>query len=294
MGAALFFSTLSFLIGGGVAHAHPSFAVVEQHARAGDTVHFSIAGAKSRVDYEIEVHDREVLEGSAAGNLITGEFTMPALGEDARTVKIEAELRQSGKKTKSKPKIEYLGLALPATEAAPAEGPPVPVALPNAVLAPASTPAAATPPSPAAVTPKASGTPASPARAVRRGRSETGRKSAKRNRVERRGRVERQGRKAAHRKQARRGKRSRRPPARTAPLFDGVPEPGSGGFRASDGDGFAAINAIVPPTTVADAAATRAAGAALPLAVLVPGLLGLAALTLTATALHRRRALRRR
>jgi len=45
---------------------------------------------------------------------------------------------------------------------------------------------------------------------------------------------------------------------------------------------------------VASATADQAAGAELPVALLIPGLLGLAALTLAGTALHRRRTLRRR
>ena len=282
---------------GGVAHAHPSFAVAEQQARAGDTVHFSIAGARSRVNYEIEVADRDVVQGSAAGDLISGEFTMPALGESARTVKVEAEMRESGKKTKAKPKIEYLGLALPPSEPAPAEEPPATVALPNAVLAPASpAPASAHESAPApAAAPKSAGTPVSPARAVRRGPRRARRTGARRRTVERPRRAEAKTRKAHRQRSSRKTRSTRRPHARTAPLFDGVPEPGAGGFHSQGGEGFSALNAILPPTvTVAGATADRAAGAELPVALLIPGLLGLAALTLTATALRRRRTLRRR
>ncbi len=106
--AALLLSTLFLFTGGGVAHAQPTFAVAEQHARAGDTIHFSIAGATSRVDYEIEVADKDVLRGSAAGAMIAGEFTMPDLGAGARTVEVEAEMRHSGRMTKAEPRIEYL------------------------------------------------------------------------------------------------------------------------------------------------------------------------------------------
>ncbi len=294
-------SILFLLTGGGIAHAHPSFSVVEQQARAGDTVHFSITGARSRVNYEIEVADRDVVQGSAAGTLITGEFTMPALGESARTFKVEAEMHESGRKTKVKPKIEYLGLALPRSEPPKTEELAAPVSLPSAVAAPASpAPASAREFAPApAAAPASTATPASPARAVKRGTRRARRTGTRGRAVARSHRAKAKTRakagKAHRGRSARKTRSTRRPLARTAPLFDGVPEPGSGGFHTGADEGFSALNAILPPTvTVAGATADRAAGAELPVALLIPGLLGLAALTLTAAALHRRRTLRRR
>jgi hypothetical protein len=293
-------STLFVLTGGGTAHAHPGFAVVEQQARAGDTVHFSITGARNRVNYEIEVADREVVQGSATGTLITGEFTMPALGESARTFKVEAEMYESGKKTKVKPKIEYLGLALPRPEPARVEEPAAPVALPNALPAPnVPAPASAHESAPApAAAPATTAAPVSPARAVRRGTRRARRTDTRRHTRARPHRAEAGGLKphrGRHARKTRKTRSRRGPHARTAPLFDGVPEPGSGSFDPGSVKGFSALNAILPPTvTVAGATADNAAGADPPVALLVPGLLGLAALTLAGTALHRRRTLRRR
>ena len=90
------------------AHTDLSFVLTgpETQARAGDPVHFSITGAQKLVSYELEVADTEVLEGSA----VSGQFTMPDLGEAARVVTVEAELRGPGKKkTTVKRKLMYLG-----------------------------------------------------------------------------------------------------------------------------------------------------------------------------------------
>ena len=289
--AGVLLSALVFLSSVAVAHAQGDFVVTETQARAGDAVHFAITGTSGRVEYELEVGDEDVLRGSATGNPIAGEFAMPDLGGKARPVKVEAEWRVSGKRKKVKHTLEYLGLALPPAKAEPApESAPAPapaVATPNAVLSPSPAPVAVPAPAAAPVTPKASGTGASPARAVRRGRRRTAPIAHRgRNRVERRGRAE--GR-TGERRRGQRGKRSRRLRARTAPLFDGVPEPGSGRYRESSPSGFAALNAIVSPTTAA-----RSADAGLPVAILVPGMLGLAAIALSGMALHRRRVLNRR
>ncbi len=99
-------------------------------------------------------------------------------------------------------------------------------------------------------------------------------------------------RKARH-ERGDRDARSKSPRARTAPLFDGVPEPQSGGAKGPGGTG-AALDAIAAPKTVADATATRATDTEISASMLVPGLLGMAALTLAGAALHRLRTLRRR
>ena len=132
-----------------VAHTDLGFVLSgpETQARAGDPVHFSITGAQKLVSYELEVGDKEVLEGSA----VSGQFTMPDLGQAARTVTVEAELRGPGKKkTTVKRKFQYLGPALEAerpSEAEPVVLPPVPQQA-VAVPAPVHTPAAAVIPAP--------------------------------------------------------------------------------------------------------------------------------------------------
>ena len=80
--------------------------------------------------------------------------------------------------------------------------------------------------------------------------------------------------------------RTKRRAARTAPLFDGIRESGSGPRSAAqaDGPGFLSMNAIAPPTSVLSAA--RADG--LNAAVIVPALLALVALAIAGTALLRK------
>ena len=105
-----------------VAHADPSFVLAESQARAGDAVHFSITGGEDRVTYELEVADRDVLKGEADGDsgAVSGQFTMPDLGAAAKSVTVEAEIRDDDDdKTTVKRKLQYLGPALAA--AAPAE-----------------------------------------------------------------------------------------------------------------------------------------------------------------------------
>ena len=302
--AGVLISALVFFTSAGAAHAHPYFTVTEEQARAGDVVHFAIAAAKTRVDYELEIDDRDVLQGSGAGSVITGEFTMPDLGERAKTVKVEAEMRESGKgKKKVKQKVEYLGPASaspapdpPASDPAPAAGPSPQAGAPSAVT-PNAVLAAPQQPPPA---PKAAATPAAPAPAVkretRRSRSRapsTRERPARRAGAQRKRTVHRRERTTSRRPAAARRHRAGRLAPRTAPLFDGVPEPGSRKpvASASAGPTTSSLNALVPPAASLGAEATERDR--LRLALLVPALAAMAALALAGTALQRHRSLRR-
>ena len=93
------------------------------------------------------------------------------------------------------------------------------------------------------------------------------------------------------RERDRAGKRSRRSILlpRTAPLFDGVPEPGAGKSADEDG-GFLGLNAIAP-RDVAIGAARAVTGGGTQSAVLVPALVAVVGGALAAAALIRRRRL---
>jgi hypothetical protein len=95
---------------------------------------------------------------------------------------------------------------------------------------------------------------------------------------------------AKHNSPTRKKRAKRRLLPRTAPLFDGVPELGSGGAAAGD-DGYSSLNAIAPPAATPNGTSTGSRG--LSAAVAVPGLLALAALALAGATLHRRRRLAR-
>jgi hypothetical protein len=285
VGAAVFLGTLFLLASVAAAHSDLGFVLTgpETQARAGDAVHFSVTNPQKLVSYELEVGDTEVLGGSA----VSGQFTMPNLGEASRTVTVEAELRGPGKKkTTVKRKLLYLG---PALEAG---GPPVaqPVDLPVVPQQPVSapvpihTPAAAGIPAPAALAPAAK--PRSAGAPKRHARK---RHSVKRQRHTSK------SRRATHRKRHRRDKASRTrakgPAPRTAPLFDGVPEPGSPrhpqGNQGNQGNDAPGLKAIAPPTAALTATGGAGSGES-NLAILVPGLLGLAAFALAGVTLVRR------
>ena len=80
--------------------------------------------------------------------------------------------------------------------------------------------------------------------------------------------------------------RARRPP-RTPRLFDGVPEPGSELYSADDHE-TSAQKKKAPRTLFADTVASRGGGEHA-MAILIPGLLGLAGFLLAAATLLRRR-----
>ena len=265
--------------------ADPTFLLAQSEARAGDTVQFSITGAKKRVTYEIEVGGKEVLEGSgAAHGVILGQFTMPDLGASSRTVTVEAEIDEQRGTTVARRKLQYL---LPTAPEPLVSGPPpatasgaapvVPVVLHQAATVPPA-PANTISPAAAPVAPAPVGKHAS--RAPRQARGEP--RVTSRNRGPKRHVVVKK-RRAKHRVKH----STKRRAARTAPLFDGIPETGSGPESAAqpDAPGFLSMNAIAPPTSVLSAAS----GDGLNAAVMVPGLLGLVALAIAGTALLRKR-----
>jgi hypothetical protein len=264
----------------GVAHADPRFALTESQARAGEPVHFSISGAEGRVDYGLEVGDIEVLEGTSTAKVVTGQFTMPDLGAAGRTVTVEARIREPDDTTTVRRSLEYL---------APAPPPPAPVATPPAP-APTAVAQAQPPPEPihsvvggkAPPRPKRAGKPHAqrPPQNAEKRRAGTRRPSTTTRRQATRGR-------AGKRKKA----RHRRAAPRTAPLFDGVPESPAGPGTDDRGGGFLALNAIFPPTTASIPSPGSGPDGGLSAAVLVPALLGLAALMLAGATLARRRRL---
>lgn len=280
--AAPVFTTLCILLSAAPAcAADPTFLLAQSEARAGDTVQFSITGTKKRVTYDIEVGGKEVLEGSgSADGMILGQFTMPDLGASNRTVTVQAEIDEPRGTTVTRRKLQYLLPAAPEplVSAPPATAPgPAPVVAQQAVpLLPK--PAHAIPPAAAPVSPAPVGKRSS--RAPRQARGEP--RVTSRNRGPKRHVVVKQ-RRAKHRAKH----RTKRRAARTAPLFDGIRESGSGPESAAqdDGPGFLSMNAIAPPTSVLSAAR----GDGLNAAVMVPALLGLVALAIAGTALLRKR-----
>ena len=277
-------SLLLLLVGAGAAHARPQFDVSESDARAGDPVHFSVTGAEGYVEYDVEVGDREVLEGAAIGNPILGQFTMPDLGRDARIVKLEAHIELLGKTTKVKQKIRYAGPAAvaPASSAGPPAAAPETVA--PAAVAPTQAPAVQAPLATAGASPPPHESAAIPV-AGQRPRKAHARRTSREAPASRP--VERKRRTASV---VKRSRAKRRDHPRTAPLFDGIPESPGGPAAGNGGGGFHSLNAILSPSTPVSSPGAGGGGG-LSAAVVIPGLLALAALMLAGTAAARRRRL---
>jgi hypothetical protein len=289
--SAVLFATLICLLnvcllGAATAHARPSFELADTGARAGDAVPFSISEPGGwGVAYHLEIGGEDILDGSYAG-AVSGTFTMPYLGDSARTVLVDAELWWSDNRRKDKRRLEYLGPALPAPDLPPS----APVSTVQAIApqaaapAPGSTPSAASSPSPAAA-----GPPKPRSEGRKRAKPHTsktkhlGRGTAERRRVGHRVRNRKRG--DAVRKH-RRSKRSRH---WKGGYYTGYAEPGQGRPTGRPG-GFSALSAIVPPSAALVATAPRRGEGANP-AVFVPALLGLAGVTLAGTAVLRRRRL---
>ena len=283
-----------------VAQAEPSFVLVESQARAGDAVHFSITGAEDRVKYDLEVAGRDVLAGEADGDAgaISGQFTMPDLGGTAKSVTVEAEIEDDGDdETTVKRKLQYLG---PAVQVDPAPAPPVALTVP---ATPQQTGSGTAP----AQGPAAAAAPTAPAKAQRRAKrkrrqARKRRAAARRRDISSPSRSERtserkseQASRRAHRdakeeaKAKAKGKRVKRPAARTAPLFDGVPEPESGGSSAGEASESEKARANLPAGVLTTAVANRNGDDQHATVILIPGLLGLAAFVLAGATLLRKR-----
>ena len=258
----------------GVAHADPSFVIAESQARAGDAVHFSITGADGDDDltYELEVADRTVLEGAAEGN-VSGSFTMPDLGGSAKSVTVEADIREDDDKTTVKRKLQYLGPALP----------PAPPEPQQAAAEPAPQQTAAAVPAPSRPSAAAEAPAAPAAKAKQRAKAK---RAKRRQRRTRRAVVQHREKQATEDSPARAKKRSRRKAARTAPLFDGVPEPGSSRYPVLEDEPEARE---AKPLRTLLAAANRSKDGEHATAILIPGLLGLAGFMLAGAVLLRKR-----
>jgi hypothetical protein len=258
-------------------------------AAAGDVVHFSVSDIDEDETYVLEIGDRRLAEGSGNdAEEVSGQFTMPDLGGGERKVTVEAEIGERGERdtTTVKRKLRYLGAPTPAPAAAIAAPPPAPPAPVPAAL----TPAAVTPPEPIPSL-SAPAPPASRATADRT-RSKRTRRARKRRTTEQR-RVESRRNTSAV-KRPKKGKETAKPKrtrerARTAPLFDGVPESSGGSAAPGRSNGSSGLNAIVPPPATLTRAATHGAYSGPAAAVLAPALLGLAALALVGTATLRSR-----
>jgi VTC domain-containing protein len=126
---ATLFSALFLLLGAVVAHADPSFVLTQSGAGPGDRVHFSISGTESRATYSLEVDGEGVAEGSVpAGSGISGEFTMPNLGNTSESVTVEAQITQSDETTTRECNLQYLAPSQAST--GPTEPQPTPVLTP--------------------------------------------------------------------------------------------------------------------------------------------------------------------
>ena len=281
MAAGVFFSALILTMSAGVAHADPGFVIAESQVRAGDTVHFSITGGEGRVTYEIEVGDRDVTKGSGEHGAASGQFTIPDFGSTAKTLKVEADIRDSDDETEVNRKLQYLGAALPAP--APAAAPQTAPAVPQQIAAaPATSPAPAAA-APTAEVPKAKHRSKSTPRKHSRKRHKVKRRKVKRHRA-----VSRRNREHTREAPVKAKRRARRPAPRTAPLFDGVPEPGSENYSPEDQESSEPKKRAARTPVFASTVASRANGEPA-VAIILPGLLGLAGLMLTAATVARRR-----
>jgi hypothetical protein len=271
----------------GVAHADPSFVVAESQARAGDVVHFTISGADGKLTYDIEVDDRDVLKGSGKG-VIAGQFTMPDLGSKAKSVTVEAEMRDEDGDEEDKRKLQYLGQALPVEPPAPEPQAAAPAAPQPAPAAAPSAPAAAAPAAPAKAVGK-------PSKAKRRHARKRRHKARQRSRSTRKSKsttpVHTQKRTRSEAVHVQRKAASKRRPApRRAPLFNGVPEADTGGSSAADGTAGKKPKTKPPTALVTNAVANRDNPGEPATAILIPGVLGLIGFILAgATVLRQRR-----
>jgi hypothetical protein len=281
---AVFAVSVALMLSAGVAHADPEFHITESSARPGDTLHFTISDADSGSSYAIDVAGRPVAQGSVPrSERVSGTFAMPDLGETDSKATVTAKIVERRSTRIRTDSVQYIAppVVVPTPAPAPAPEPepePAPAPAPAVVSPPPSAPQAA----PAADPPHALAQPVHKDRASRKRRAH-------------RPRAERGPQRTAaveHKRRSRRSKakrkRAKHRKARTAPLFDGVPESGN---RSDDGGG-ASAKSIGPRGVPAAAVGEVAGGGGFTAATLVPIGLGLGAVLLGATALFRRRQLR--
>jgi len=273
-------TTVCFFASVAAADARPGFELAERSARAGDVVHFSISGADG-APYELYLDGTQIASGIASSG--GGAFTLPDLGSDGWTVTVGAEIRRSGRHNWLESELDYLGRALP-----PPAPPPAETAAPEG---------ATSSPGPVSAPKLVDGTsPGGPAKTVQPQRRHPWPKGRKGRAVDtqstsprRSGHRRRAARAHARRKHRAgdgksRSKRSRRRHLRPLP---GTYEPGHvppGATEQAPRDPGTPKSGV-PLATAAHAGGTSTAS------VVVPALLGLAALTLAGMALLRRREL---
>ena len=276
---------LLLLAGAASAYAAPTLEVAETQARTGDTVHFSIADADHGTTYVFRIGDEEVAHDKARGRHgLAGEFKMPHLGEVSRVVTLEARPHRDDDDEDGKHdedgedaldhSLLYLAPSQPAVQ--PADVPPAVVL----VQPPAPVPPATSLPSAIDSPASEKGTP-SPERPHGKGRRHRGRGGAElRKRSRTRHRARRHGKRAARRREG----------ARLRPL------PGSGGAAGplswvppADDSADDPARAVAPRATITPASRIVDTGeSGVSFAVIVPGLLALAAFGLATVVVVRR------
>ena len=280
------------MLSSAAAYAQPGFELTESSARAGDVVHVSISGPGDGFTYEFEVGDEQVLEGSGGG-VVSDKFTMPDLGDDPWNVTVEAEIGRPDKHGKKvKRKLWYLGGAAavlnpPAPVAAPTVQPPAaPTALPVTPPAPGpvsvptvesdSHPVPGAPPSSGRLHPGHGHLRIEPQRHAAHGGKRSARAHHKRNRRDH----------EAATRATRHPKRHARGHVREAPGFNRYYQHWNLDPPKARG-GSAASKAIAPAKALLTATRPGRGTGGDVTALLVPGLLGLAGLTLACIAVIR-------
>ena len=272
------------LLSAGSAHARPTFELVDQSARAGDVVHFRISGVDGwGVAYHLEIDGDDLLDGRSKTPL-TGTFTMPDRGEDARSTVVVAALWWSNTNGRVTRNLQYLGPALHADPPASSPEPTAPAAVPQA----APSPQPGYSPQPAAGSPLSKAVSRKPHHGRRhkpkRHATETqgsGRSHGERHRRQH-GALDRRNRRAAAKQ-----RRSKHRARRATRFFNGYAEPGG---QVQPGDRNESVAPKPAPRTVV-LARRRSLDDGVDASVMVPAVMTLAALTLAGTALLRRRRL---
>ncbi len=277
-GAAALFITLTFLSSVAVAHAAPSLDLANPSARAGDPVNFTISDVYDTVTYDLYVDGNWVTDDTVDASddgVVSGIFTMPDLGSEARTVSVEVAV--SGRRRKAQSDLDYLGPALPGT-APPAQAPPSAGSVqPQAATSPR-------PPSSPKVVGGASPEPATPGPSHRRTRG-SGKKPGRPTRpADDRNGGRHRARRRHERQAASRHRRSNHNSHRGRAISGGSGPPGLGPQEKPPLKPAAPHRVVLAATGARPAGGTHAS-------VVVPAVLGLSSLALAGTAVLRRRRL---
>jgi hypothetical protein len=280
-------SILILLSSAGVAQADPRFTLTESQARAGEAVHFSIAGADGSFKYGLEVGDVAVLNGSAA-KLVSGQFTMPDLGAAGKTVTVEARIQEPEDTTTATRILAYLPPAPP--PAAPVQAPPASPPAAVAPAQPASQPTHSLPaqqqtekrdPEPPRQHQRQSAAQGNPDR----GPSSMGGKKEENGKKDKKDK----GKKDKDKQKKDKKKKDKNKKDKDKKKKD--KDNAGGGGAGKGGGGFGALNAIFPPSAASIAPPGAGPNGGPNPAILLPALVGLAALMLAGATLGRRRRL---